>query len=148
MHLNPSVVVNMRNDHAHYSPVYSRGDGIYIYDSLLLFCATAFGAYAGGLALYHAYEFLHRRFSVWLTSMFICLLMLLAAIGVYLGRYGRWNSWQAITHPWGIISDLGDTLAAPVYRQRFCLVVFTMFVFAAISLAAVAYDQHYHKHRP
>ncbi len=143
MHLNSSVVVNQRDFGSTYTMLYSRGDGQYIFDSLFLFAATAFGAYAGGLALYHAYKFLVLRLRLWKASLIICTIMLLSAIGVYLGRFGRWNSWQGLTHPLGILNDLTNDVRDTSTRGQFFLVVFTLFIFSAASLAFVAYTQRH-----
>ena len=50
------------------------------------------------------------------------------AVGVLIGRYGRWNSWDAGTRPWAVVSD-----AASWASPRAVLAVMLL----AIGLAAI-----------
>lgn len=135
MHLNPAVVVNNRYDGFHAVMVYGRGDAIYLYDSMLLFLAAAFGAYAGALALWQAHNWLRKRLPQVVAATGLAGIMLLTALGVYIGRFGRWNSWDALLHPAGVLSDLWAVMHDPVLRQRLGLVLLTIVIFQVVSLA-------------
>jgi uncharacterized membrane protein len=74
---------------------------------------------------------------------FITLIMLLSAIGVYIGRFGRWNSWDALASPWLIVSDLLTSLSSQPVLERFGLVVLTAVLFEALAFAYV-----YTAHKP
>lgn len=139
MHLNSRVLVNAREDYANYSLVYERGDGLFVYDTFLLFAATLFGAYVGGIALVQAYIYFRIRVSKSLASAGIISIMILSAVGVYIGRFGRWNSWDGLTYPHKILSDLFDNLLTSETRKRFLLVVVTMVIFQIASFLYVAY---------
>jgi len=39
--------------------------------------------------------------------------LFLSGFGIYLGRFRRWNSWQALTDPAGIFRDISDRLLDP-----------------------------------
>lgn len=39
--------------------------------------------------------------------------VLLAGLGVYLGRFERWNSWDALLRPAPVLADLASALASP-----------------------------------
>lgn len=41
------------------------------------------------------------------------LLLFAGSFGVYLGRFLRWNSWDVVTNPGEILSDIADRLANP-----------------------------------
>lgn len=133
MHLNPDVLVNVRDDNYNHATYYIRGDPLYIFDSLLVFAATAYGAYVGGLALVEAYVFFKRRMSSLIALSAIGLIMVLSAIGVYIGRFGRWNSWEGLSRPWDIIIDLLSSLSHQAIRERFILVIITIFIFQCLS---------------
>lgn len=141
MHLNSEVLVNARNDYSRYGEVYERGDGLFIYDSLLLFAATFFGAYVGGLALVQAYNYFKKRISKQLVYLAIASIMVLCAAGVYIGRFGRWNSWEGLTHPHTILMDLFDNLITSETRGRFLILVFTIIIFQLASFAFIYYQQ-------
>lgn len=137
MHLNSDVLVNVRGDSQHFGVSYIRGDGLYLLDSLLLLAATVYGAYVGGLALLRAYSFLQTKLSNKLAIVLIGLVMLLSATGVYIGRFGRWNSWEGLIMPWQIVDDLARSLSSSAIRGRFALVVMTVLLFQCISLYCV-----------
>jgi uncharacterized membrane protein len=45
---------------------------------------------------------------------FIYPIMFLNAFGVYIGRYLRFNSWDVITSPFGLIIDIADIIIHPI----------------------------------
>lgn len=49
---------------------------------------------------------------------FVYPLMLLNALGVYIGRYWRYNTWDVLTNPFGLLTDTVYLLSHPV-RNRF-----------------------------
>ncbi|CAG5084994.1 DUF1361 domain-containing protein [Parvicella tangerina] len=55
-------------------------------------------------------QLLRRRWS-------IPLLFFLTSIGVYLGRFIRWNSWDIADHPLQILKDVFDLFAHPVQHS-------------------------------
>lgn len=136
MHQNSGVVVNLRNDGYFGGIYYSRGDAIYTYDSLIIFVSTVIGAYFGGLALLHAYKFLKKHFS---SSAYGILggIMILSGIGVYIGRYGRWNSWDVLYQPAHIFTDFLCQFLSAESRERMFITVLTMVLFQCLSLYGV-----------
>ena len=46
--------------------------------------------------------------------LFIYPVMWLNALGVYIGRYLRFNSWDVITNPFGLLSDIAELILHPV----------------------------------
>ena len=51
-------------------------------------------------------------------------IMVLNAVGVYIGRYLRFNSWDVITDPFRLTADIVHIIAHPVqYRQAWGMVV-------------------------
>ena len=63
----------------------------------------------------------------WRRTFFTCL-PLLIAFGVYIGRFQRWNSWDIITNPGGLLVDMSGLLLNPVQNKHAWLfiVVFTL----------------------
>lgn len=45
-------------------------------------------------------------------------ILFLAAFGVYLGRYLRWNSWDIVSQPLGLMSEIFEQLANPFTYPR------------------------------
>ncbi|HUC20056.1 MAG TPA: DUF1361 domain-containing protein [Candidatus Polarisedimenticolaceae bacterium] len=141
MHLNAQVSVNARHDTNKYFILYERGDGLYIYDTLLLFAATAFGAYVGGLALFYAYTYFRKKTSSTGTYMAMAAIMVLCAVGVYIGRFGRWNSWNGITQPHEVIADFFNNLVTAKTLGRFLILLIALLIFQLASLTLVYYQQ-------
>ncbi|MEM6396786.1 MAG: DUF1361 domain-containing protein [Bacteroidota bacterium] len=56
-------------------------------------------------------------------------LLFLAAFGIYLGRYLRWNSWDILTQPAGLFADIGDRFVNPKEHPRTWGVTLFMGVF-------------------
>lgn len=145
MHLNPQALVNKRDNENHFAIVYERGDALYILDSLLLVCVTLFGAIVGGIALYQAYRYLRNRFQKPLRLAIIGAVVCMVAVGVYIGRYGRWNSWDALYRPFDVIADLITSLADPATFHRFTIMIVTIVVFQLLCLWAVTYAASFRK---
>ena len=55
-------------------------------------------------------HYLRRR----TTLLFVYPVMLLSALGIYIGRFLRFNSWDVITNPFGLFSDMGTMLVNPL----------------------------------
>ncbi len=53
---------------------------------------------------------LHTRWVTLITVFFL----FLASFGVYLGRYLRWNSWDILSNPFGLFSDILDRFVDPL----------------------------------
>lgn len=137
MHLNATVLVNQRGDGNHYAIRYARGDTLYMYDSLLLFLAVLLSAYLGGAALVHAYGWLSRRWNNRLAAAALVILGVLVGIGVYIGRFARWNSWDGLYQPWNVVIDLWHNLGSATNRERFFVLMLTMLIFQGVSFIAV-----------
>lgn len=54
----------------------------------------------------------------WLSWLFVAATLGLTGLGVYLGRFGRWNSWDLLTHPTDILSDTFFLVTAPLENIR------------------------------
>lgn len=78
-------------------------------DLVLLFSSAFTGLMLGLVSLFEVQTGLKRWFSartVWLISLPI---IALCAFGVWLGRFQRWNSWDIVTNPGGLLRDLLHT---------------------------------------
>ena len=59
------------------------------------------------------------------------------AIGVLIGRYGRWNSWDAGTRPWAVVRDSAAWASPRAFLAVFLLAAGLVAVTATLRLAAV-----------
>jgi uncharacterized membrane protein len=66
----------------------------------------------------------------WIFAGFV---LLLSGVGIYLGRIGRWNSWDVLLNPKEIAKDLLIRLVNPFNNLRFF--VFTLMFTAFLVVA-------------
>lgn len=59
-------------------------------------------------------------------------LILMSALGVYLGRYGRWNSWDIFFYPFEIISSVGYMIVNPGSFPGFYGMTLALYFFLAL----------------
>jgi len=85
----------------------------YWYDILLLFSAALNGLLLGLLSLLTAEKFLAGRFGNRISGLIIPGSFFLCAFGIYLGRFLRWNSWDIITNPGEIATDILERVFNP-----------------------------------
>jgi len=56
--------------------------------------------------------------------VFLYPIMVLNALGVYIGRYLRFNTWDVITNPFGLVSDIAQLVWHPLhYREAWAMVI-------------------------
>lgn len=78
----------------------------YWYDILLLFSTALNGLLLGLASLLTIENFLIERYGNRISAFLMFCSFFLCSFGVYLGRYLRWNSWDIITNPFDIASDI------------------------------------------
>ena len=80
------------------------------YDMMVLLSCAGTGLLFGYLSLIDVHLTVEEHFgrvAGWLTavtSLFLC------GFGIYLGRFLRWNSWEALTNPTGIFADVAHRI--------------------------------------
>ncbi|HET9744851.1 MAG TPA: DUF1361 domain-containing protein [Chitinophagaceae bacterium] len=85
----------------------------YWYDILLLFSSALIGLLLGLLSLSNVEKFLAGRYGNRITGLLIFCSFFLCAFGIYMGRYLRWNSWDIVTNPAGIVTDILERVFNP-----------------------------------
>jgi uncharacterized membrane protein len=65
-----------------------------------------------------------------ISWLFVTVALGLSGLGIYLGRFERWNSWDLILQPRRILHDLKTYMAAPTDNLRFFVftLLFTSFL--------------------
>ncbi|WP_229217185.1 DUF1361 domain-containing protein [Dyadobacter luteus] len=85
------------------------------FDSLLIFLFAVSGFLAGLYSVRVMHRIAVKRWNAQAAWTIITLSMILSGFGVFLGRFGRWNSWDILTQPGallrGIMGSLQDPLA-------------------------------------
>ncbi len=87
---------------------------------------AAFAALAMSLGLYSLYDMhriVRRRLGARWGWSFVTTVVFLAAIGVWMGRVLRWNSWDALRHPTAVLRSTLEGLARSPNAAVFVLVM-------------------------
>lgn len=83
------------------------------YDALLLFTAAFTGLLLGLTSLARLQAAVARRVGARAGWAFATAALVLSSVGVYIGRFLRWNSWDLLTRPLPLLADLAQALPTP-----------------------------------
>ncbi|UJF31228.1 DUF1361 domain-containing protein [Paenibacillus hexagrammi] len=94
---------------------------------ILLNALTAFTALLTGLlSLYIVHEMFMEKFRSRTAWLFVGVLQFLCSIGVFLGRFLRWNSWDIVSDPVEIVQDSLDTIESSSSLIFICAMMLVM----------------------
>jgi uncharacterized membrane protein len=83
---------------------------------------------AGYISLYLIHwEFL-KRFYYRYAHIAIGIIIFLCSFAIYLGRYLRWNSWDVVFNPFGLLFDVTDSIASPSTHPDVFVTTITFFL--------------------
>jgi uncharacterized membrane protein len=103
---------------------------------LLSFSGT--GLLLGYASVMTVHRIVARHYGVftgWATAL---IALFLSAFGIYLGRFLRWNSWEAITDPLPLFNDIATRLMNPLEHPKTFVV--TGLFGIALCLGYIALD--------
>lgn len=85
------------------------------YDILMVFLFAWLGLIFGIISLMNIEKtFISGKKSSKIHLLVSSAILLLCAYGIYLGRFLRWNSWDIISNPFGLMKDIFNTVIHPV----------------------------------
>jgi uncharacterized membrane protein len=90
-----------------------RGNVPLSYDVLLLLSFSILGLFQFEYSLIQIRDVLRKVLHVSLTRWFVPAVIILNSIGLYVGRFLRWNSWEIATDPLKLVSDSWRIVTAP-----------------------------------
>lgn len=95
-----------------------------LYNALMFTSFIYIGVILGCSSLYLIHVQIRRRLSASVSAWWIAVTLLLSSFAIYLGRDLRWNSWDVLTNPGGLLFDVSDRLLHPsAYPEMFITVV-------------------------
>ncbi len=102
-----------------------------LYDAVMFTSFIYTGVILGFSSLYLVHLQLKRRLESQAATLAVVLTLLVCCFAVYIGRDLRWNSWDVLTNPGGLLFDLSDRLQHPASYPRMVLTVTSFFVLLA-----------------
>jgi uncharacterized membrane protein len=107
-----------------------------LYDAVMFTSFIFNGVLIGFTSLFLIHLQLRKRFRSVGAAFWICLTLLLCSIAIYLGRDLRWNSWDILTNPGGLMFDVSDRLLHPSEYPQMLLTIgsFLVLLFSMYAL--------------
>jgi uncharacterized membrane protein len=109
------------------------------YDVLMLIWFAWTGLLLGVVSLYFMQEIVTRTFGRSTGWVFAIGVTILSSIGIFLGRFNRWNSWDLLHDPLPIAYDVWGWLRHPFANMRvygFTILFTALFLFVYLAIHA------------
>lgn len=104
-----------------------------LYDAVMFTSFIYSGVIVGFTSLYLVHVQLHRRMAPRKASVLMAATLLVCSFAIYVGRDLRWNSWDILTNPGGLLFDLSDRLMHPSsYPVMFTTVISFLVLLASM----------------
>lgn len=110
-----------------------------LYDVVMFLSFTFNGFVLGYLGLYGIHQQLQKRLGRQASYTVAAGVLLLCSFAIYLGRYLRWNSWDILVNPAGLIFDVSEPFVNPSNYPRAFTTTAMVFVLL-MSVYAVSYQ--------
>lgn len=110
-----------------------------LFDVVLFFSCIFNGFVFGYISLYMMHRELLRRMSREYAHAIVAAILLACSFAVYLGRYLRWNTWDVIMHPLGLLVDVTNRVINPADYPQTIITTF-MFFLLFTSMYAVIFE--------
>ena len=98
--------------------VFPNGEISQLYDIVLISLLVFIGFILGFASLFLVHRQLLARFGTARSWLFIEAAILAASFAIYLGRDLRWNSWDVVTNPAGVLVNAGQGITDPFGNPR------------------------------
>lgn len=99
-----------------------------LYDAVLFLSCIWNGAVAGMLSIYWVHKALLQRRTARFASLIVGATFLLTSIAIYLGRNLRWNTWDILANPAGLLFDVSERVINPLAHPQIFVTSLTFFV--------------------
>lgn len=107
-----------------------------LYDIVLISLLVINGFALGFTGLFLVHRELLKRFGIFKSYLTVEGIILLSSFAIFLGRDLRWNSWDVITNPQGIIINVSDQIIDPFGNPRAFNVTILFFILISVIYAA------------
>lgn len=119
------------------------GDIGVLYDSVLFMSIIMNGFFAGMTSVYLVHKALLKRLNYKLAHLTIGGIFLSTSFAIYLGRSLRWNTWDIVAHPFGVLYDVSERIINPLSHPQVIGTTFTFFLLLSSTYAVLWYAARY-----
>lgn len=98
-----------------------------LFDAVMLTAFVYAALLFGFTSLYIVHKELLRRLSRQTAWFIVCTILVVCSIAIYIGRDLRWNSWDVLVDPAGVLFDLSARLLHPGQYMQVLAVVLPFF---------------------
>ena len=99
-----------------------------LFDALMFTSFIYTGVTLGFSSLYLIHLQLKRRFTGRVASAWVAFTLFVCSAAVYVGRDLRWNSWDVLTNPGGLLFDLSDRMLHPSSYPQMFITIFAFWI--------------------
>ena len=110
----------------------SRGDISIMFDAVLIMSFALNGLILGYMSLGIMHRLLMARMRTARAHQVIALVLLLSSFAIYLGRYLRWNSWDVLVSPTGLLFDVSERFINPIVHIQTYDMTLVFFAFLSV----------------
>ncbi len=115
----------------------SSGEVSLLYDTALIVSFVINGMMLGFLSLYLVQQTAKKYLGSHLAYIFAQSVLLLSGFAIYLGRYLRWNTWDVVINPAGLVFDVSDRIINPVTHTHTFVVTAVFYVLLGSTYAVL-----------
>jgi uncharacterized membrane protein len=121
------------------------------FDVILFIWFAWIGLLLGVVSLYLMQEVVTRELGAVIGWIFVIVIAGMSSVGIYLGRFLRWNSWDVLQNPGEIARDLWQVLRDPMANAGsvgFTLLFTALFLFIYFTLYSFGHLLHEQREKP
>jgi uncharacterized membrane protein len=108
-----------------------------VFDTVMFSSFVMTGLLLGYTSLYLVHKELNRRIKERTAWLWVSGLLALCSFAIYLGRDLRWNTWDVLLNPAGILFDVSEAIVHPASHLLVFTTTATFFVFLLSLYASV-----------
>jgi uncharacterized membrane protein len=97
------------------------------FDVVMLSSFVFNGIILGFVSIYLIHKQLLRRLSEYQSLLIVAVIFFLASFATYLGRFTRFNTWDIILRPAGLLFDVSDRFVNPAQHSDTYVATITLF---------------------
>jgi uncharacterized membrane protein len=98
-----------------------------LYDAVMLLLFAINGYLLGYISLFLVHKQLLKKLPAQSAHAVIAAVLLLCSFAIYLGRYLRWNTWDVLINPAGLLFDVSERIINPVAHPQTFSTTITFF---------------------